>query len=73
MNVLLNHQNKCFDINTTKEKFMPIQRVVQNGEVYYRYGDAGKLYRTKQEAEQQMKAMYAAGYKGPKDKKDAKN
>ena len=47
---------------------MPIQRIVKNGEVYYRYGDTGKLYPTKEEAEKQMRAMYAAGYKENKKK-----
>lgn len=48
---------------------MPIQRVMKGETPYYRYGTHGKLYRTKQEAEQQMRAMYAAGYKEKKDQK----
>ena len=68
------HKAICKAINTTKkEKEMPIQVITVKGERMYRYGDTGKLYRTKAEAEQQMRAMYAAGYKGPKEKKDAKN
>ena len=43
---------------------MPIQKVIKGNTVYYRYGESGHLYKTKQEAEQQMRAMYAAGYKG---------
>jgi len=30
----------------------------------YKFGQHGKVYRTKKLAEQQMRAMYAAGYKG---------
>ena len=45
---------------------MPIQTVMIKGERYYRYGDSGKPYKTKEQAEQQMRAMYASGYKEPK-------
>ena len=51
------------------ENEMPIQRVMKGETPYYRYGNEGKLYRTKQEAEQQMRAMYSAGYKQKKDEK----
>jgi len=61
------HLTVCSSINTTKEiEIMPIQRIVKNGEAYYRYGDQGKLYKTKQEAEQQMRAILASGYKEAK-------
>ena len=53
-----------------EEHNMPIQRVMKGETPYYRYGTQGKLYRTKEEAEKQMKAMYAAGYK--QEKKDKK-
>lgn len=43
---------------------MPIQKIIKNGTTYYRYGDHGHLYKTKAEAETQMRAMYAHGYKG---------
>lgn len=52
---------------------MPIQTLMKNGKRYYRYGDSGKLYPTKKQAEEQMRAMYAAGYKGSSEKKDAKS
>jgi len=44
---------------------MPIQRIVQKGEVYYRYGDSGKLYKNRSDAEKQAAAIHAAGYKEP--------
>ena len=50
---------------------MPIQRLTKNGETYYRYGDSGKMYRTRQEAEKQAAAIHAAGFKEPM-KKDSK-
>lgn len=47
---------------------MPVQKVMQNGETYYRWGDHGHLYKTKQEAEKQGQAAYASGYKGKEQK-----
>ena len=35
----------------------------------YRYGDSGKMYKTKNEAEMQGRAMYAAGYRSKEDNK----
>lgn len=48
---------------------MPIQTITKNGKRYYRYGDSGKLYPTKQEAEEQMRAMYISGYREKKENK----
>jgi uncharacterized C2H2 Zn-finger protein len=45
---------------------MPIQVVTKNGERYYRYGDSGKLYKDRKDAEKQAQAVYASGYKEPK-------
>ena len=45
---------------------MPVQRIYKGGEVYYRWGDSGKLYKDKADAEKQGRAAYAAGYKEPK-------
>ena len=61
--------DKQLIINRIEENEMPIQRVMKNGTPYYRYGTHGHLYKTKAEAEQQMRAMYAAGYKGKEEKK----
>ena len=39
----------------------------------YRWGDHGKLYRNRADAEKQAQAAYASGYKKPEDKmKDMK-
>lgn len=38
---------------------MPVRRV-KGG---YRWGKSGKVYKTKEEAEKQGKAIYASGYK----------
>ena len=51
---------------------MPIQKIVENGQTYYRYGYSGKMYKTKQEAEKQQSAVHAAGYKEPVKKDDKK-
>lgn len=48
---------------------MPIQKVIKGNTAYYRYGESGHLYKTKAEAEKQMRAMYAAGYKENKQTK----
>lgn len=68
------HLNTCREINTSKkEKEMPIQVVTRNGERYYRYGDTGKLYKDRKDAEKQAQAVYASGYKEPnKDMKKDK-
>jgi len=61
------HKSICKEINTIKkEKEMPIQVVTKNGERYYRYGDSGKLYKDRKDAEKQAAAIFASGYKEPK-------
>jgi hypothetical protein len=63
---MTNHVDVCKEINTIKkEKEMPIQRIMKNGEAYYRWGDHGKLYKDKKDAEKQAQAAYASGYKEP--------
>ena len=52
-----------------EEEIVPIQKIVKNGKEYYRWGDAGKLYTNRSDAEKQAAAAYAAGYKELKDKK----
>ena len=32
---------------------------------YYRWGDSGKMYRKREDAEKQAAAAYASGYKSP--------
>ena len=47
---------------------MPIKRcTTKNGKKGYKFGDSGKCYGAKKQAEKQMKAMYANGYKGKKN------
>lgn len=50
----------------SRREFMPIQAVMKNGERYYRWGDHGKLYKDRKDAEKQAAAAYASGYKEPK-------
>jgi len=52
-----------------EEEIVPIQKITRNGKDYYRWGDAGKLYTNRSDAEKQAAAAYAAGYKELKDKK----
>jgi hypothetical protein len=50
---------------------MPIQTLTIKGEKMYRWGDQGKLYRNRSDAEKQASAAYASGYKEPmQPKKD---
>ena len=44
---------------------MPIQVIERNGRRLYRWGSSGKEYATRQQAEQQARAAYAAGYREP--------
>lgn len=60
------HQGLCKEINTikkVKEKEMPIQVVTIKGERYYKWGDTGKPYKNRADAEKQAAAAYASGYK----------
>lgn len=60
------HQENCKKINKIKEiEFMPIQVITIKGERYYRYGDHGKPYKNRADAEKQAQAAYASGYKEP--------
>ena len=63
-----NHMLSCKHINTSnKEKEMPIQAVMKNGERYYRWGNEGKLYKNRNDAEAQARAAYASGYREKSD------
>ena len=42
---------------------MPIQKIKRGGETFYRWGDSGKEYRNRADAEKQAAAAYASGYK----------
>ena len=46
-----------------REQHVPIQRIQKNGETYFRWGDSGKLYKDRADAEAQARAAYASGYK----------
>ncbi len=48
---------------------MPVQKITRGGMTMYRYGDSGKMYKTKNEAEMQGRAMYASGYRSKEDNK----
>ncbi len=44
---------------------MPLQRCnTKSGKEGWNWGKSGKCYTTKKAAQQQMKAIYASGYKG---------
>ena len=48
---------------------MPIHKITRNGMTYYRYGDTGKEYRTKAEAEKQAAAIHASQAREQEKKK----
>ncbi len=48
---------------------MPVQKITRGGQTMYRFGDSGKMYKTRNEAEMQGRAMYAAGYRSKEDNK----
>ena len=69
------HQSICKELNTIKKKrevFMPIQVITVRGERMYRYGDTGKLYKNRIDAEKQAAAIRASGYKEKNDMKENK-
>ena len=47
---------------------MPIQTIIVNGQRMYRYGDSGKAYKNRIDAERQAQAIHAAGYREPMQK-----
>lgn len=47
---------------------MPIQKVQRGGKTYYKYGESGKEYPTRAQAERQAAAIHASGYKEKKKK-----
>lgn len=49
---------------------MPIRKITRGGETFYRWGDSGKEYRNRADAERQAAAAYAGGYKEPRSTKD---
>ena len=65
----MKHPSICKEINTTKKRKdpeVPIQVVTKNGQRMYRYGDTGKLYTDRKDAEKQAAAIIASGYKEKK-------
>jgi hypothetical protein len=48
---------------------MPVQKVMRGGKAMYRFGDSGKMYDTREEAERQGRAIYSSGYRGREDNK----
>lgn len=52
---------------------MPIQVVMIKGQRMYRYGDSGKPYLNRADAEKQAQAIHASGYKEPMKKMKDKN
>jgi hypothetical protein len=52
---------------------MPIQVVMIKGQRMYRYGDSGKPYLNRVDAEKQAQAIHASGYKEPMKKMKDKN
>jgi hypothetical protein len=48
---------------------MPVQKITRGGQTMYRFGDSGKMYKTRNEAEMQGRAMYASGYRSREDNK----
>jgi len=66
---VMKHPSFCKEINTTKKRKdpeVPIQVVTKNGQRMYRYGDSGKLYPNRSDAEKQAAAIMASGYKEKK-------
>ena len=72
---VMKHKGTCKELNTTKkvkEVEMPIQVIMIKGERMYRYGDTGKPYKNRADAEKQAAAIRASGYKESKKDSDKK-
>jgi hypothetical protein len=61
------HFSTCKQLNSIKRRKIevPIQVVTKNGQRMYRYGDSGKLYADRKDAEKQAQAIMASGYREP--------
>ena len=76
------HEEQCLTINTKKKlklgEHMLIQRITKGGQSFFRQGQDGKLYKTREEAQSGGKKKGADGkacwegyrYAGTKDGKD---
>lgn len=60
---------ECRARRVPEEQDMPIQVIERNGRRMYRWGSQGREYATRQQAEQQARAAYAAGYRENKSTK----
>ena len=49
---------------------MPVHKVIKNGLTLYQWGNHGKLYRNKSDAEAQGRAIYSSGYSGKGGKRE---
>ncbi len=47
---------------------MPVRRLTINGETFYQWGQSGKMYKNRADAEKQGYAIEAQGYKTKKPK-----
>ena len=67
------NNHECKDRTDKRKKdTMPIQTIMKNGKRYYRWGDSGKLYDNRADAEKQARAAYASGYREPKKDMNSK-
>lgn len=55
--------------NERTDNAMPVQVIIQQGRRMYRWGDQGRIYPTREQAQRQGQAAYAAGYRENKDNK----
>ena len=64
--VTRHREQECWYVRPRRQKeseTVPIQVIERNGRRLYRWGSSGKEYATRQQAEQQARAAYAAGYR----------
>ena len=47
---------------------MPVRKLTVNGETFYQWGQSGKMYKKREDAEKQGYAIEAQGYKTKKPK-----
>ena len=51
-----------------REINMPVRRLTVNGETFYQWGQKGKMFKNRADAERQGYAIEQQGYKKPKPK-----
>ena len=66
---MINKNTKAHVFIVEGDIVMPVRKLTINGETFYQWGQSGKMYKKREDAERQGYAIEAQGYKKGKKKK----